>query len=133
MGHNVTPSAEPPATSRRPTLAYGAGRPSWHRRRWVRVSTVATVLAGVALSLYPLARPFILQAELLLEQRRVTFGSHPVGTIVYSEDPARVRAMRLFDSNFVSYGTSAKFPTEADVPAGWPRGWKMLGDRGLPT
>ena len=75
-------------------LTYGTEPRLRHWRRWVGGGLVILVLLALAWLGVRLYRPYRAQASHLRAQERLSHQVLPAGTVLYTEDPARVAALR---------------------------------------
>jgi len=107
-----------------PVLTYGVEPRFKHWRRWGVRGLVAVVLVAAAWLGLRLYRPYQAQAAHLRNQERLSRQVLPAGTVLYTEDPTRIAALRG-QSGYRDARTSRTRQPEdvAAMPDAWERAY----------
>jgi hypothetical protein len=105
-----------------PVLPYGVEPLSYKRRRRIIVLAILLLIAIFAAKIiFRLLQPYWLQAVYLRHQNHIAHQVLPAGTVIYTEDPARIAALRTLPDYRDKH---LMFPPTYDfLPPAWERAY----------
>jgi hypothetical protein len=111
-----------------PVLSYAHPRRgflNWlraHRRAVLGISLVVLTLITLAIAIAPWIAPCAAQAAHLRQQYRISHQVLPVGTVIFTEDPARIAKLASLPDYRQKLDPSGH-PYAAGLPVAWERVW----------